>query len=654
VVLFASYSGSLGGAERLLIDWAKGLESERLLACPEGALANAARASGLRVLPLRARSLELRSGPLLASVRLAGYARELRRLVADLEPDLVVAWGMRPAIALLLGPSLPIPVVFHHNDLLPGRWIGRAVRTAARRAALVTAPSHAVASELGTSVEVVHPGVEVDRFLDRGSPRHPPEVLVLGALVPWKRPELAIEAFALARRRHPELRLRLVGAAVDGAVDRVSEGIVARCAEAGLDGAVELAGPSDDPAAELARATCLLHCAEREPFGIAVLESLAAARPAIVPAAAGPAEIADSSCALLYPPGDAAAAAEAICTVVADRQLAERLGAAGRERARTEFDGPQARARWARAVSSVRRPRQPRATVSLEIVTVTHNSAAVLPGLLESVATFLPGVRVIVVDCASSDDSVAVAHRSRLTRVIALEQNLGFGRACNVGVGALQAPVSALLNPDVELIDDSLLALAAHAAGAPRLLAPLVLCTDGTRQDTVHPAPGSAADLIRSVLSPSVVPLAPLAPWLASSARPVGWAVGCALVGQTELLQRLGPFDESIFLYGEDLELGLRAAREGIETWFWPAARLIHHRAHSSAVAFGEEPFERLARARRDVVLRRLGPGRQLLDDCAQSLTFASRTAVKRALGRPAARERRQLAALRAARRSHR
>jgi GT2 family glycosyltransferase len=113
----------------------------------------------------------------------------------------------------------------------------------------------------------------------------------------------------------------------------------------------------------------------------------------------------------------------------------------------------------------------------------------------------------------------------------------------------------------------------------------------------------------------------------------------------------MGPFDERLFMYAEDLDLCLRAGHEGIETWFWPTGRVIHHRAHSSTRAFDGEPFELLARARRQVVARRLGPARSAVDDRAQALTFASRIAVKQALGRPAARERRQLEALLAARR---
>lgn len=138
MVLFASYSGSLGGAERLLLDWVTAIDGERCLACPEGALADAARVSAVRVFPVRARSLELRRAPyerVLASARLAAHARDLHRLAANLDPELVVAWGMRSAIALMLGrhAGRRWPVAFQHNDLLPGPLVGAVVRAAAAR-----------------------------------------------------------------------------------------------------------------------------------------------------------------------------------------------------------------------------------------------------------------------------------------------------------------------------------------------------------------------------------------------------------------------------------------------------------------------------------------------------------------------------------------
>ena len=437
-------------------------------------------------------------------MRLAAHRRELRNLLDSLRPDIVVLCGMRSVIAgLALGrPGRGPAVVFQHSDLLPGPVIGRLVRRAARRSDLVLALSRAVADDLdpedvlGERLQVVQPGIEVERFDAGARPAEPPEVLVLGAIAPSKRPDLALEAFALARRAHPGLRLRLAGQPLTDSDRQLAEALHARAAQPDLAGSVELLGGVVDPARELERAACLLHLAPREAFGMAVLEALAAGRPAVVPDSGGPAEIVDESCGILYPPGDVGAAADALVRLASEPGLAARMGAAGRERAREHFRLQSSRRRWAAAVERVRpvsgaAPRasrgpaaesssEPEAESSreLEVVTVTHNSAAVLGELLASVERHLPGTPVIVVDSGSSDDTLGVARRSGSARVVALERNVGFGTASNIGVREASAPVVALLNPDVELLDASLQELVEELSrdGAPdRLLAPLAL-----------------------------------------------------------------------------------------------------------------------------------------------------------------------------------
>jgi GT2 family glycosyltransferase len=293
-------------------------------------------------------------------------------------------------------------------------------------------------------------------------------------------------------------------------------------------------------------------------------------------------------------------------------------------------------------------PCDPRpATRDLTLVTVTHNSATHLRTLLKSAQQHLPNTRVIVVDSGSTDDSAAIAHAAGAT-VIELGENVGFGRASNAGVAASETAVTALVNPDVELLDDSL----ARLAGSVRddqLLAPLVLSPDGSRQDTAQAKPGGVAALAIALVPPAAMP-EPMrhaaAPWTYDHPRQVGWAVGCCIVGRTRTLSELGPFDERTFMYGEDLDLGLRASDAGIETWFRPDGRVLHHAAHSTQQAFGGEPFDLLARRRHAVIRERRGRTRATVDHALQAITFADRIALKTLVRKPTERERAQLRAL--------
>jgi N-acetylglucosaminyl-diphospho-decaprenol L-rhamnosyltransferase len=647
-----SYSGLLGGAERVLLEVASGLPETPTLACPDGPLARRARELEIHVVTLRERPLELRAsarrraaGPL----ELVGLARDLRSLVRAIRPDVLLAWGMRPALAAVsLGGERP-PLVFQHSDLLPGPAIGRAVRSAARRADVVVAPSQCVAGELDREVEVISPGIDLSRFELTPPPGGAPEVLVLGAIVPWKRPDFALDVIALAARELPDVRVRLGGEPIGREGERLLAMLRRRAEQPDLDGRVEIAG-SVDAAEALRRATCLLHSADREPFGIAVAEALAAGRPAVATDSCGPSEIVDHSCGRLYPPNDADTAARLLVDAI---ENARDLGAAGRRKAEERYGVARMREKYNQLLPHPRHPTPD--TRDLALVVVTHNSEHHLERLLASAAGHLPEAKVTVVDSASSDGSAEVARR-RGAEVIELDTNVGFGRASNLGVEAVDAPITVIVNPDVELLDGSLALLGEQLhSGDERILAPLVLRPDGAREDSAQAEPASVEALVISLVPPALMP-GPLrraaCPWTDQRPRRVAWAVGCCLVARTDTLRRLGPFDERAFLYGEDLDLGLRARDAGIESWFRPEARVIHHGAHSTRQAFGGEPYELLARRRRAVVAERLGKRRALVDDLIQATTFANRLALKSLARRDTRREREQLRALGRARRS--
>jgi N-acetylglucosaminyl-diphospho-decaprenol L-rhamnosyltransferase len=269
----------------------------------------------------------------------------------------------------------------------------------------------------------------------------------------------------------------------------------------------------------------------------------------------------------------------------------------------------------------------------ITIVTVLHDSAEHLGRLLDSLDRHAPGQQVVAVDTGSADGGPDLARR-RGCEVIELPGNPGFGAANNAGVARAAHDVTALLNPDVELLDDGLLRLAQRVDADPdALLFPRLLNTDGTIQDSAHPRPGTLREILRAFVPARIAPQ----PYRATSTREVGWAIAAVLVAHTGTLRRLGPFDPDAFLYYEDLDLCLRAGRCVLH----PDVALRHAGGHST----GPDRLRREAERRREVVRARLGERALRRDDLAQAITFA-RAAVR------SPRARAQLRALRVARRA--
>jgi N-acetylglucosaminyl-diphospho-decaprenol L-rhamnosyltransferase len=293
---------------------------------------------------------------------------------------------------------------------------------------------------------------------------------------------------------------------------------------------------------------------------------------------------------------------------------------------------------------------------SFALVTVMHDSAGDVERLLTSIERFLePRPRVVAVDSGSRDRGADVA-REHGAELVELGSNRGFGAGCNSAVERVSEPVTVLINPDVELLDDGLARLADEAAAGEALLAPRLLNADGSVQDSAHPLPGTFEALIPAAVPRFLLPR-PLRrryePWRSARPRTVGWAVAACIVASTGLLRRLGPFDPAVFLFYEDLDLCLRAADAGVPTVLRPDVALRHSGGASVVRALPGRDAQMRARRRREVMA---GRGRLplALDDAAQAVTFGTRAAGRALLRRGGAYERDQLRALRAARRDGR
>lgn len=297
-VLFASYSGLLGGAERMLVDCATRLGRPAVILCPDGPLADAVKEARLLHVAIEQRPLRTRPQHLFA------LTSELTQRQREHDPAAIVAWGSRAtlAAAMMTKRRRPPLLAFHH-DLYPKPAVRGAVRAATRRADATAAASRAIADQLPGEVVVIHPGVDLDAMAPTPLPGGPPRALVVGALVQWKRPDLALEI----ARRMPELHVTFAGEPLPGERFDMTP-----------RENVTFAGRVADIRDALARTHVLLHCADQEPFGLALVEALAAGRPVVAPDAAGPKEIITGAEGRLYAPADADAAITAITDVLHD------------------------------------------------------------------------------------------------------------------------------------------------------------------------------------------------------------------------------------------------------------------------------------------------------------------------------------------------
>ena len=213
---------------------------------------------------------------------------------------------------------------------------------------------------------------------------------------------------------------------------------------------------------------------------------------------------------------------------------------------------------------------------------VAYASTATLRDCLEA----LPRDRlhgVVVVDNGSPTDDARIAGEVPGVQVVR-QDNVGFGGGCNRGAAALpDAELLLFLNPDAIVGPDDLALLVAHLDGSPSCgLAGPRLYSAGEPLTSAGRRGGVRTELR------TVVPTA-LAPWFPQRryppdydrTGPAGYVEGACFLVRAEVLRALGGFDESFFLFFEEMDLARRLAGRGMTVDLVAAARAEHQRAVS-------------------------------------------------------------------------
>jgi N-acetylglucosaminyl-diphospho-decaprenol L-rhamnosyltransferase len=224
---------------------------------------------------------------------------------------------------------------------------------------------------------------------------------------------------------------------------------------------------------------------------------------------------------------------------------------------------------------------------------------------------------VWVVDNASTDGSAAmVAQAHPWARLIASQENLGYGRAINLVAEQSTSPWIAVANADVALRPGALEALLAAGAAdrGAGVLAPRLILPDATTQHSVFPLP-FAAPMLMANLGARLVPrrlgdrLVLRGRWNPGRPRRVPWAVGAFLLVRRSAWDEIGGFDPWQWMSAEDLDLGWRMREHGWATRYVPDAVVDHEESAATAKRWGEHLAVHWQRCAYAWMLRRRGRG---------------------------------------------
>ncbi len=216
----------------------------------------------------------------------------------------------------------------------------------------------------------------------------------------------------------------------------------------------------------------------------------------------------------------------------------------------------------------------------LSIVIVSFNTRDLLRECLASLAKRSQGIstEVFVVDNVSRDGSAAMVEQEfPSVRLIRSDVNLGFAGANNVAFRLAVGRYIVLLNSDAFLNDGALQRAVEHMEVDPRIGigGARLLGRDGSWQPSARMFPTPLKDFL-TLSGFSGEGVGP------TEAADVDWVPGAFAMIRREALEKVGYFDESFFLYYEEVDLCRRFKKAGYLVRYWPDVVVVHYGGESS------------------------------------------------------------------------
>jgi GT2 family glycosyltransferase len=229
----------------------------------------------------------------------------------------------------------------------------------------------------------------------------------------------------------------------------------------------------------------------------------------------------------------------------------------------------------------------------VSFVVVTYNNAGTIAACLSSIGVNTSMEHEILVVDNSPDDETALAvehfigsQPEAAVTLIRNSENLGFGRACNVGASRASGKFLFFLNPDTQLRNDAsaLLADCLRQYPGAKAAGPAICDSAGRVTRTCRNLPTLSRIVLDATGLDRFVGAYKLSHFQHRRATRVEQIIGAAILVRRADYEDIGGMDERFFMYFEEVDFCKRLIEAGGEIWFWPEAR-VHHLAGVSAEA---------------------------------------------------------------------
>jgi GT2 family glycosyltransferase len=232
-------------------------------------------------------------------------------------------------------------------------------------------------------------------------------------------------------------------------------------------------------------------------------------------------------------------------------------------------------------------------TKSLSVIIVNYNSGDYAIECIRSLhKQENVNIEIIVIDNASRDNSVKQLNLKFGDEMVLIEskENLGFGRANNLGAGKATGEYLMLLNPDT-VIPDSL--------GCFHLIQFLDAHPEIGMVGPAVEEPRKGKNVLPRFSYPSSRNLKYTTTFRGLPGD-IAWILGACMLIKRSLYNEIAGFDPDYFLYGEDADICLRIRRHGYQIGYCEDVKIIHV---SGASEIGAEPLDKWLRKRRGLYL---------------------------------------------------